>query len=490
MAIARPDEQTRLFNVWRDSRLLRASQGQEIEKLKNYGSTRNARLPSIAKPALVFALACLLGCSDTARVEATGDGRIRGINSIPDSPELNFLIEERSIDTVFFKEAAGFATYDDLTYNFNFDAFLTSGPDVTRIATQTLDVRADTDYTIILSGSVTSPTTTVWEDPEREFSDTDTVFEVDFYHLAASIGEIDVYFAAAGTTPVMGAALGSLTAGERIPYQEFPDGEFELIVTPKDTPGTILFQSGNIAAATATRVSIGLFDPDPSITANIGAALILDDGTSLAVPDANSPSRLRLLHAASGSGNIDGFVNNDFATAVFPNLAFGEISDYFDTLVFPVPTSITAAGNMGAPIVEQEVTLGPNASKSIALAGDPANPVLRELNDNARPVSTFPQIRLTSFSVNAGPVDIYLVEPGTTISADSTPLFFNLPYLLDTGFVGPDGGTFDMLVAAAGSQIPISAPLAVTLQNGGVLDAVILDTADPTIVELRIINAY
>ncbi len=490
MAIVTPGKQTRILNAWRNLRYFRESQWQEAEKLNIHCSTRNTQYPSLAKPVMVLALVALLGCSETARVEATGKGRIRGINSIPDTPELNFLIEERSIDTVFFKEAAGFAEYDDLTYKFNFDGFLTSGPELTRIASQTIDVRADTDYTIILSGSVTSPTTTVWEDPQREFSEADTVFEADFYHLAASVGEVDVYFAATGTTPVIGAAVGSLTVGERIPYQEFSDGVFELIVTPKDNPGIILHQSGDISATATTRISVGLFDPDPSLTANIGAALITADGTSLALPDVNSPSRLRLLHAASGTANIDGFVNNDFATAVFPNIAFGELSDYFGTLVFPVPTSITAAGNVGALIVEQDITLGANASKTIALAGDPANPVLRELNDNARPVSTFPQIRLTSFSVNAGPVDIYLVEPGNTIDADSTPLFFNLPFLLDTGFVGPDGGTFDMLAASSGSQIPISAPLAVTLQNGGVLDAVVLDTADPTVVELRIINAY
>ncbi|MGI9203516.1 MAG: DUF4397 domain-containing protein [Woeseiaceae bacterium] len=461
-----------------------------MKKLKIYGILRNTLSASIGNSVVVLALAVLLGCSDTARVDATGKGSIRGINSIADAPELNFLIEERSIDTAFFKEAAGFAEYDDLTYNFNFDGFLTSAPNITRIATQSLDVRADTEHTIILSGSLASPTTTVWEDPAREFSDTDTVFEADFYHLAASVGEVDIYFATVGTTPVLGAAVGSLNVGERISYREFPDGAFELIVTAKDDPNVILHQSGDISAAAATRVSVGLFDPDPSITANIGVALITADGTSLAIPDVNSPSRVRLLHAASGTGNIDGFVNNDLTTAVFPNVAFGEIANYVDTLVFPLPTTITAAGNSGAPIVEQDVTLGANASKTIALAGDPANPVLRELNDNARPISTFPQLRLTSFSVNAGPVDIYLVEPGTTISADSLPLFFNLPFLLDTGFVGPDGGTFDMLVAAAGSQIPISAPLSVTLQNGAVLDAAILDTVDPTVVELRIINAY
>ncbi len=444
-------------------------------------------------PTLVAAtllLAMIAGCSDTARLEATGKGKIRGINAIVDSPELNFLIEERSINSVFFKGAAGFAEYDDLTYNFNFDGRLSAGAELTRIASQSLNVGADTEYTIILSGSIDNPSVTVWEDPEREFAAEDTVFEADFYHLATGQGEVDIYFAPVGAMPIMGGAIGSLNVGERIPYQEFTDGLFELIVTPKDVPGTFLFQSGEITASAATRVTIGLFDPDPSITANIGATLITDGGATILLPDVNSPSRLRLLHAAFGTGNIDGFVNNDFATAVFPNVAFAEISGYYDTLVFPLPAAVTVAGNVGAPILDQEVGLAANSSKTIALAGDAANPVFKELDDNARPISAFPQIRLSSFSVNAGPVDIYLVEPGTTIAEESTPVFFGLPFLLDTEFVVPENGAFDMLVAATGSQIPISAPLPVDIQNGDVLDVAILDTADPTVVELRIINSY
>lgn len=440
--------------------------------------------------AVTLLLATAAGCSDTARVDATGKGKIRGINAIVDSPELFFLIEERSIGSILFKGVAGFAEYDDLTYNFNFDGLLVANGELSRIASQPLNVSADNEYTIVLSGSLDNPSLTVWESPEREFAEADTVFEADFYHFAASQGEVDVYFAPVGTVPIMGGAIGSLNNGERITYQEFTDDLFELIVTPKDTPGTFLFQSGEITTSAATRITAGLFDPDPTITASVGAILITEDGASIPLPDVNSPSRLRLLHAASGTGNIDGFVNNDFAAAVFPNVAFGEISNYYDTLTFPLPTAVTMAGNVGAPILDQEVGLGPNSSKTIALAGDPANPVFKELDDNARPISTFPQIRLASFSVNAGPVDIYLVEPGTTITTESAPVFFGLPFLLDTGFVGPESGAFDMLVAAAGSQIPISAPLPVDIQNGDVLDVAILDTADPTVVELRIINSY
>ena len=62
------------------------------------------------------------GCAESSRQAATGEGNIRGINSIVTSPDVTFLIEERSLGTVAFKQTSGFIAYDDLSYLFNFAA--------------------------------------------------------------------------------------------------------------------------------------------------------------------------------------------------------------------------------------------------------------------------------------------------------------------------------------------------------------------------------
>ena len=64
------------------------------------------------------------GCGESSQPVATGKGQIRGINAIVTAAEVGFLIEERNLGGVNFKGATGFSTFDDLTYNFNFDYFL------------------------------------------------------------------------------------------------------------------------------------------------------------------------------------------------------------------------------------------------------------------------------------------------------------------------------------------------------------------------------
>ncbi|MGY8794208.1 MAG: hypothetical protein ACKVJN_03630, partial [Woeseiales bacterium] len=206
--------------------------------MKTKGIQRPTK-PSVV--ATLLAVLALFGCSDTQRLEATGKSAVRGINALVDSPELSFLIEERSIGGVAFKSVAGFAEYDDLSYNFNFDILLPGDIETTRLGSQFIDFVVNNEYTVVLTGSYDNPIISFWEEPERIFDGSETIFEMDFAHLAASQGEVDVYLAAIGTTPVLGEEIGSLNVGERIPYQEFTDGIYEFIVTPKGLPGTILF---------------------------------------------------------------------------------------------------------------------------------------------------------------------------------------------------------------------------------------------------------
>ena len=307
--------------------------------MKTKGIKRRIKTNIVATLLTVVALS---GCSDTQRLEATGKSSVRGINALVDSPELTFLIEERGISGVAFKAVTEFTEYDDLSYNFNFDVVLSGDTVATRIASQFIDVVANSQYTVVLTGSYDNPIISFWEEPERIFDGTETIFEMDFTHLAASQGEVDVYLAPIGTTPMLGEAIGSLNFGERIPYQEFTDGTYEFIVTPKDLPGTILFQSNSLISTPGTRVTMAIFDPDPSLNANLAVNLLNTAGGSAALFDINSPARLRLLHAAFGTSNIDGYLNSDFTSAVFPNLAFGEVSPYADIDGSLMPLTITA----------------------------------------------------------------------------------------------------------------------------------------------------
>ena len=121
----------------------------------------------IKQTALLPALAAafVLGaCGDgTSLPTATGKANIRAINAIKTSPEVGFLIEERILGSIDFRQISSLNEYDDLDYNFNFEVFFLGDATSTRIATQYIDVVADMDYILLLSGTLSNATITVWE---------------------------------------------------------------------------------------------------------------------------------------------------------------------------------------------------------------------------------------------------------------------------------------------------------------------------------------
>jgi hypothetical protein len=79
----------------------------------------------------------LLGActNDSALPNPTGKGAIRAINAIKGSPEVAFLIEERTLGGIGYKESSAPAEYDDFSYNFNFDIVYPGERSTTRVAT-------------------------------------------------------------------------------------------------------------------------------------------------------------------------------------------------------------------------------------------------------------------------------------------------------------------------------------------------------------------
>ena len=72
-------------------------------------------------PPVFVAAAIVAGCgSESSFPEATGEGNVRMINAMPASPAVSFLIEERTLDTVSYKNISSPARWDDLAYTFNF----------------------------------------------------------------------------------------------------------------------------------------------------------------------------------------------------------------------------------------------------------------------------------------------------------------------------------------------------------------------------------
>jgi len=448
----------------------------------NFNSMTKTILRMIFGLALALSIVVISGCAESTREKASGKGAVRGINAIVDAPQLQFLIEERNLGIIGFKAATGLAPYDDLSYNFNFDLLLPERSEADRVATEFIDVTADTDYTVILTGSIDNPSIIRWEDPDREWVGDETVLEVIFTHLSPALGEVDVYFAAPGTAPVLGGAVGSLTDGQRLPITEYEAGDYEIILTAPADPSTVLYTSNVLAPIAQNRTVFAIFDPDPTITGPISVSLIGEGGVSANIADPNYPAQLRLLHAAFGTGNVDGYYNLDFNNLIYPNVGHQEISAYADIDNGTTSLNLTAAGNSGAEILTGDVITLPGTKRSYVLAGEPGNVFFNSLTEDARPLSTSPVIRVANFAVNYAFVDVYITDPGTDIN-DVLPRFVGLPTQLDTTFVPVIDGMRELTVTEFLMKDPIATPITIDLSNGDVVSIGIFDTVDPLLLD-------
>jgi len=437
----------------------------------------------------IFVVTAASGCAESSRQQATGKGNIRGINSIVTSPDVSFLIEERSLGTVAFKQTSGFSPFDDLSYLFNFDVVLPGTIIPTRLTSLLIDVVADQDYTVVLTGTIANPSSFVWDDTVREWDGTETVSEVTFAHLAASLGEVDVYFALPGTVPTLGQAIGSLTNGNRLPLLEFAEGQYELILTPKDDPTTILYQSVPITSGSQTRPMLAIFDLDPSVTGNVAVNFIGSGGASSVLADVNFPPQIRTLHAAFGTENFEGYFDNDFTNIIFSDTAFQELSQYAEVTMATTHLTLTPVGNSGAVLHEADLIISAGSKRTIILAGVPGAPGFLISLDDARPLETVPVMRVTNTSLSTEFLDVYMAAPGTPLDDIILPQVLGIPSLLNTGFTAVSDGMQELTVTLAGEKTPISTPVIIDLSVGDIYDIAIFDTVDPGLVDLVVIDS-
>jgi hypothetical protein len=381
-----------------------------------------------------IALPLLSACSETSLPQATGKGTINAINAMSASPTVSFLIEERPLGNIGFASALGRVPFDDLTYTFNFEYVPLGESEPIRIASQFVDVLADTDYTLVITGSVTAPTVTQWESGEREFDEGTTVFEAAFSHLAPTIGDVDVYLGLTGTPPVIGEERAKLSNGDLSTPLDLEAEEYELTITAPDDPATVLYKSYPTMLTAALSFKFVIFDADPSITGAMRVRAITAGGPGFIMPDSTNLPTLRTVHAAFGTENVDIYRDEDFTTPIVSDLAFS-----MDTGDIPVPDggvtyTYTAVGNPSVIIEEQIQTVPRGARVTSILAGMQGTDLLAiTLTDNRRSVETYAKLRLIQAAANFESMDLYLVETGTDIS-DINPLFSGLTFAAVSDF--------------------------------------------------------
>ncbi|MDH3863131.1 MAG: DUF4397 domain-containing protein [Gammaproteobacteria bacterium] len=435
--------------------------------------------------AIIVAFAIGACGSDSSLPVATGKASIRMINAIPTSPDIGFLIEERALDAVRYKSNSSPESWDDLEYTFNFEINRPFENELTRIASQFLDVTREIEYTFLVRGSLDAAVVDVWQIPERSFSGSETIFEMRVGNAADALGLVDVYVGLEGVDPVLGAQVASLAPGEVSAPTDIEEDVYVVTITAAGDPANILFQSVPTRILANQSVIVTAFAGDANDTAPVTVRLFNQLGASSAVTDARFPPTARLIHATSDLGTSDVYDDAALQNRIVADLAFGDITGDIDVAVGEVPITATAPGNVGAILLEDTLT---------TFAGSRLNYYLTVLSDEVvgsqvfvdrRPVETIARLTFFHSAINHEFVDLYVVDAGTTID-DVFPRLITATYGLQASEIRLDAGSYEIYVTTAGEKTILDGPVSLEVALGDVIEAVLLDRVDPSLAEFKL----
>ncbi len=436
--------------------------------------------------ALILAIT-LLGChGETSRPEAGGEGRIRAINAIATSPDISFLIEQRTIGNVGYKNNTSPESWDNISYTFNFDALLSTGGGATRIASQPLDVIADTEHTMVIRGDLESPTITIWDIPQREFGDGASVFELRVGHASASMGTVDVYFALEGVPPMAGQQIATLAPGEVTTPADYDQDTYVVTVTRAGDPNDVLFQSAPALIVDSQSVLITLFDGDANDPSPFFARVFNQVGQGTSLPDDRFLPTVRYVHATTDLDTSDIYDDATLTNRIFTALAFGEATGDIDTQVGDTPITFTTVDNVGSILFETTVTTSLGTRYSAYITRGDEGLIARRVVVDRRSIETITKLSFFHSAANHDAVDFYVVDSGQTID-EAFPVQVGISYGAPSGSIGLPPRDYDIFVTTAGEKTILDGPVPLTAGTGNVYEGILIDRTDPSLAEFRIL---
>jgi hypothetical protein len=244
----------------------------------------------------------------------------------------------------------------------------------------------------------------------------------------------------------------------------------------------ILYQSTPVTNPGGITLIDIFLDADPSITSSVSVRQLTPGGGAAELFDARFPPTVQLLNAAFGTGNVDLVIDSDFANPVISNVPFGTVSA--DTVV-PTETRLYSftPPNSTTVLYEQDVVARQGTRYLLILQGEVGDIGPTLVTSLRRSLATEALIRFSNASFNAQAIDIYLTTDGA-LPEDTLPIVSALSFSLATGFERPAAGDYELTITPSGESTILASPLAIQLVVGDVVEFVILDAADPSIVSI------
>lgn len=443
-------------------------------------------MKSVLTTAIVLGVLFLAGCgSDSALPNPTGKGSIRALNAINGAPIFNFLIEERSAGTMEYKEISTPTRFDDFEYRFNFEVVLAGAVTGTRVATRVQKIDANQEYTFVVTGSIEAPDVLVWDKPERVFTESETVFEMQFAHLVDGFAAVDVFVAAAGVAPVAGAEVATLAFGEIAPARDFESGDYVVTVTQSGDPSAVVFESDTVTFGSGNSLLIGVFSPTGNDIDAVSVRGFTSGGGSSLITAAGSSPTLRIVHSSQDLGNVDIYDDEALTSVVASNAAFKDVSGDLPIAAGDGEINVTPAGSTATLLLESDISIIDGTRNNLIITGTGGTYLATGYIPDRTSVQTVIKSSVFNGASNFELIDLYAVVAGTGDIEESLPRAAGIRTgtRSATAFI-LDPGSYDFYTTPFAEKTILAGPLTIDVASGDIVELILFDTVAPDVGEL------
>ncbi|HEX4487723.1 MAG TPA: DUF4397 domain-containing protein [Terriglobales bacterium] len=172
--------------------------------------------------------------------------------------------------------------------------------------------------------------------------------------------------------------------------------------------------------------------------------------------------KLRVMNASPNESGLDVLVDGK---SIATGIAYGNNSDYISVASGSRHVQIEASGTTTI-LIDQNVSVASSGESTVLatnLAADISALVL--IDDATAPATGDASLRVVNASPTLGSVDVYVVAPGADLVA-STPVIRNLAFNAATDYQTLTAGSFEVVMTAPGTTIPLLDTGALNLTAG------------------------
>ena len=441
--------------------------------------------------AIVAVLGMLAACTSESQLpNPDGKGTVWAINAIPDSPVIQFRIEERALAPLEYKAASAPAEFDNFEYNFNFDIAIPGETEERRIATTALQVEVDREHVFAVTGSVDAPVITTWTTDQREWDDAETVFEARLAHLSASLGDVDVFIQDPDDPLVVDGQVARLAPGEIMDFTDFEGGTYQISITAAGDINTLHFEAAPLTFEARTSNTFSLFDGNADDTGPYILGLMTATGLSLRIPDPAYPPTVRFINSAQTLPAADVYRDEDLTDLVVANILPGVPTADIDTIVEDTTYYFTPTGSTATTLFSDNVGTPPFGARTDDLIiGDTDNWFVTSLTTDRAPASTLVKFSIFHGAFNNQAFDVYLKDRGEELLEDDFAVAIGIPFGFRSRTIALDEGSYDVYLTQIASKTVLAGPYELDVVLGDVVFLLATDDVDPAIIQILDITA-